>query len=211
MYYGPSLGGKTTNLRALRGLAPDGTVGRLMNLETQDEHALFFNLLPMRLFTETGVVIKVKAVTVPSQPIHKSTRRIILKGADGIIFVASSQRDSIEENKGSFRDLRENLRQVGIAHDIPLVIQFNKQDLPFVRTAEEVALFGSKVPSPVIAAAALNGVGVLETLKVLLRLIWPRLEDQLSVSSTLGLDRESFEASLFTGWPEPREGVGSIT
>jgi mutual gliding-motility protein MglA len=211
VYYGPALGGKTTNLRALRGLAADGSVGRLMNLETHDDRSLFLNLLPVRLFTENGIVIKLKLLTVPGQPIHKSTRRIILRGADAVIFVADSRKEATEDNKASFRDLRENLEEMGGSKNTPLVLQFNKQDLPFVRTPQELAAFGARVSSPVVAAVAIDGIGVVESLKVVLGLAWQRLEDEFAVSSSIGLDRDVLESSLFPGWHAPSQGVGSLS
>ena len=203
VYYGPPLAGKTTNLRALHALAPDGQAGRLMSLEPQGDGTLFYNLLPIRLESKSGVTIKLKILTVPAQPIHRSTRRIILKDADGVVFVADSQKEATDANKESFSDLRANLTHLNSLRKIALVLQFNKQDLPFIRTPEELTKFGQRVSSPVILAQAKTGVGVVETLRTVLSRAWNTLDAQYDLTGQLGWDREDYESALCWDWREP--------
>ena len=134
VYYGPALSGKTTNLQALHAASTPDTTGRLMTLETRDDRTLFFDLLPLTFGSERGLSIRLKVFTVPGQVIHSSTRRLVLQGADGVAFIADSRVAETENNAEAFRDLRENLKQNGInPKQIPLVLQFNKRDLPGVR------------------------------------------------------------------------------
>ena len=131
VYYGPALSGKTTNLQAIhRLLSPEGR-GRLMTLETRDDRTLFFDLLPLSFNTASGLTVRIKLFTVPGQVIHNSTRKLVLQGADGVAFIADSQVQEIRANQASFKDLRRNLRENGLdPAKIPLVIQYNKRDLP---------------------------------------------------------------------------------
>src|SRR4029077_13988818 len=138
VYYGPALSGKTTNLQAIhRLLNPDGR-GRLMTLETRDDRTLFFDLLPLSLQTASGLTLRIKLFTVPGQVIHNSTRKLVLQGADGVAFIADSQTQEIRANQASFKDLRRNLRENGLdPGKMPLVIQYNKRDLPNIRTEDD--------------------------------------------------------------------------
>ena len=133
VYYGPALSGKTTNLKALHELVREGSRGRLMTLETKDDRTLFFDMLPLVFKAETeggSMSLRVKVFTVPGQVVHASTRRLVLQGADGIVFVADSQIAETENNAESFMDLRANLKELGRSlSKVPLVIQFNKRDL----------------------------------------------------------------------------------
>ena len=139
VYYGPALSGKTT-LQALHAASSPEATGRLMTLETRDDRTLFFDLLPLTFSSEKGLSVRLKVFTVPGQVIHASTRRLVLQGADGVVFVADSREAETEHNAESFRDLRENLKQNGLStKQLPLVLQFNKRDLPSVRTEAEHA------------------------------------------------------------------------
>ena len=143
VYYGPGLSGKTTNLQMIHQRTLSDVRGRLLTVETHDDRTLFFDLLPVYARTAGGAQVKIKLFTVPGQVIHNSTRKLVLQGADGVAFIADSQIQEIRANQASFKDLRRNLRDNLAANslsldDIPLVIQFNKRDLPDIRTEAEL-------------------------------------------------------------------------
>lgn len=209
VYYGPALSGKTTNLQALHALAPKRNVGRLMSLDTRDDRTLFFDMLPVSFQTETGFKIKIKVLTVPGQVIHRSTRQVILQGADAVAFIADSQISETESNKQAFRDLAENIAASGLPVDMPMVVQFNKRDLPDIRSNEELQLFESRRAVRVIPAIAIRGVGVRETFEELLSTGFSYLEHNLGAATKLGLDGDSFTRAFFDGWRTPEDVWGS--
>ena len=134
VYYGPALSGKTSNLKALHDRVDASARGRLMTLATRDDRTLFFDMLPLAIRGD-GMSLRIKVFTVPGQVVHASTRRFVLQGADGVAFIADSQIAETENNAASFRDLRDNLRELGRAiRDVPLIIQFNKRDMPDIRS-----------------------------------------------------------------------------
>jgi len=194
VYYGPALSGKTTNLRSLHQLTTEQSRGRLMTLETKDDRTLFFDMLPLTLRAEganpsgTGMTLRIKIFTVPGQVLHASTRRLVLQGADGIAFIADSQVSETEHNAASFLDLRKNLTDLSLSlKSLPVVIQFNKRDLPKVRTDEEITSLASRGREPVFKAAAVNGQGVLETFFGLLQVTWSKLDGEHNLSQLLGI------------------------
>src|SRR5688572_2341994 len=145
VYYGPALSGKTTNLQAIHKLVSPDARGRLMTLETRDDRTLFFDMLPLTLQSARGVQVRIKLFTVPGQVIHNATRRLVLQGADGIAFIADSQRAETKSNQASFLNMQENLRESGIDPDVmPVVIQFNKRDMPEIRTDAEIAKLAAR-------------------------------------------------------------------
>ncbi len=203
VYYGPALSGKTTNLRALHQLTSQDSRGRLMTLETKDDRTLFFDMLPLVFRSETvrgpddstskGMSLRVKVFTVPGQVLHSSTRRLVLQGADGIAFVADSQIRETEANAAAFVDLRDNLRENGLSvGQIPLIIQFNKRDLPGVRTDAEIEQLARRGREPVYRASAVTGSGVLESFFGLLRLTWNKLDAEHQLGKNLGVGRDGF-------------------
>jgi signal recognition particle receptor subunit beta len=177
VYYGPALSGKTTNLQAIHELVAPESRGRLMTLETKDDRTLFFDLLPLSVQTGRGLSIRIKLFTVPGQVIHNATRRLVLQGADGVAFIADSQRVETRANADAFVNLRKNLVENGIEPaSMPLVIQFNKRDLPDVRPDEEIDALAQKGKEPVFKAVATRGGGVMETFLGLVRVTWDALE-----------------------------------
>src|ERR1700744_3191246 len=128
VYYGPALSGKTTNLRALHARVDALNRGRLMTLDTRDDRTLFFDLLPI-FFRTSSFSFRIKVYTVPGQPVHEATRRVVLAGADGVVFVADSSADQIDANRVSWDNLVANLHAFGL-DKIPIVVQYNKRDLP---------------------------------------------------------------------------------
>lgn len=193
VYYGPALSGKTTNLQSLHGFADQSSRGRLMTLETRDDRTLFFDLLPLRFKGEGDLSLRLKLFTVPGQVIHASTRRLVLQGADGVAFVADSQISETQNNAAAFLDLKENLRAHGREmRDVPLVIQFNKRDLPEVRTDAEIVQLAQKGREPVFTAVATQGVGVLETFVSLLHLSWLSLDALHDLTGKFSINSDAF-------------------
>lgn len=188
VYYGPALSGKTTNLQSIHELVSAESRGRLMTLETKDDRTLFFDLLPLTLQAGRGVQVRIKLFTVPGQVIHNATRRLVLSGADGVAFIADSQRSETKANAAAFVNLRQNLVDNGIdPARMPLVIQFNKRDMPEIRTDAEIDELARKGKEPVYKAVALRGQGVLETLLGLLEATWKNIEREHQLSEKLGL------------------------
>jgi signal recognition particle receptor subunit beta len=196
VYYGPALSGKTTNLVSLHSLAGADARGRLMTLETQDDRTLFFDLLPLTFRAKDGdVSLRIKLFTVPGQPIHAATRRLVLQGADGVALIADSRVSETQHNAEAFYDLRKNLRTNGLElSKMPLVIQFNKRDLPEVRSEQELAELASRGEEPVYLAVATRGIGVVETLVGLLHLTWQMLDRTHQLSHKLSIDGETLLA-----------------
>ncbi len=200
VYYGPALSGKTTNLQALHGLLDPDARGRLATLDTKGDRTLFFDLLPVNFQTKSGVTVKIKLFTVPGQVVHEATRKIVLQGTDGIVFVADSQRSATQANNDSFKGLNRNLTANRLdPKTTPTVIQFNKRDLPDIRSDEELAAFAKRGKEPVYGAVAVQGKGVIETLRGLMKLVWKRLEDQHQFSRKFGVTEEEFMHSIFGG------------
>jgi hypothetical protein len=197
VYYGPALSGKTTNLQSLHRMIGDGTGTQLMTLNTRDDRTLFFDLLPLQMQTAGGLSIKVKLFTVPGQVYHAATRRIVLQGADGVVFVADSRLSETRANNESFADLRNNLAENAIAfEDIAVVIQFNKRDLEGIRTEDEVARIAAKGSEPVYRAVAIDGVGVAETFMGLASSTWTKLDRRYELDRRFGVSHDQFMERL---------------
>lgn len=197
VYYGPALSGKTTNLQILHELSTDQTRGRLMTLETKDDRTLFFDLLPLTFKSDRDFAVRLKLFTVPGQVIHASTRRLVLQGADGVAFIADSQPSETRNNAVAFMDLKENLKANGVElGKTPLVIQFNKQDLPTARSEAEIIAQARRGKEPVFCASALQHRGVIETFAGLLFLTWKGLDTAHGLGSKIGLDSERFFAEV---------------
>jgi signal recognition particle receptor subunit beta len=197
VYYGPALSGKTTNLRSLHQLTADASRGRLMTLETKDDRTLFFDMLPVTFRSESaiggGMTLRLKIFTVPGQVLHASTRRLVLQGSDGVAFIADSQMSETEHNAASFLDLRQNLKDLGLdVKQLPIVIQFNKRDLDKIRSDDELAALARRGREPVFKAAAVSGMGVLETFFGLLHLTWTKLDAQHQLHKMLGIQSSEF-------------------
>lgn len=192
VYYGPALSGKTTNLQSIHELVSGESRGRLMTLETKDDRTLFFDLLPLTLQAGRGVQVRIKLFTVPGQVIHNATRRLVLQGADGVAFIADSQRAETKSNAAAFVNLRQNLIDNSLdAARMPLVIQFNKRDMADIRTDAEIDELARKGKEPVFKAVALRGQGVLETLVGLLEIAWKRIEKEHQLGDKLGLREDA--------------------
>lgn len=197
VYYGPALSGKTTNLQQLHRSMVNHAGSELVTLDTRDDRTLFFDLLPLEFETQGGFKIRLKLFTVPGQVIHNATRKIVLQGADGVAFIADSRVAQTRSNNESFANLKQNLKDNGLSFDdIALVIQFNKRDLPDVRSDAEVKKIASKGKEPVYTAVALEGQGVAETFMGLASLSWQKLEAKFQLAERFGVTHEDFMARI---------------
>lgn len=178
VYYGPGRSGKTTNLHYIYGRVPDSRRGRMVSLATQTDRTLFFDFLPIDLGQISGFTTRFQLYTVPGQVYYNATRRLVLQGADGVVFVADSQARQLDENLESLQNLQANLLDHAVdIRTMPLVLQYNKQDLPRELILQPIelddALNFRSVPS--YSADALHGNGVFETLKSITELVLRRL------------------------------------
>lgn len=193
VYYGPALSGKTTNLQALHEAAAGDAKGRLMTLDTKDDRTLFFDLLPLSFKDKSGLSVRLKVFTVPGQVIHASTRRLVVQGADGVAFVADSRTSETANNAESFVDLQKNLKAQGIElESMPLVIQFNKRDLPGIRTEQEIGDMAKMGREPVYMAVATKGTGVVPCFIGLLYRTWLQLQSTHDLQKKFRFDGEAF-------------------
>src|SRR3954466_6347385 len=163
-----------------------------MTLEMQNDRTLFFDLLPLTFRAKDGdVSLRIKLFTVPGQPIHAATRRLVLQGADGVALIADSQVSETQPNAEAFYDLRKNLKTNGLElSKMPLVIQFNKRDMADIRSEAELAELAARGEEPVYLAVATRGTGVVETFMGLLHLTWQTLDRTHQLSQKLLIDGE---------------------
>ncbi len=176
VYYGPALGGKTTNLVQVHDhvQTAQGNKGKLVSLATSSDRTLFFDFLPIEAVAIKGFKTKFQLYTVPGQVIYNTTRQLVLRGVDGIVFVADSQYEKMEENVKSFSNLEENLKTLNISMtDIPCILQYNKRDLPNAAPLEymEFLLNNRETQAPAFSASAHKCEGVFETLNMITRLL----------------------------------------
>lgn len=172
VYYGPGLCGKTTNLQFIHENLPETVKGKMLSLATKTDRTLFFDFLPIDLGEIRGMKTRVQLYTVPGQVFYNETRRLVLKGADGIVFVADSQETMLGANVESFRNLEENLKAHGMSlAEMPHVIQFNKRDLPKLSGIEELNAALNRYNAPFYESVATTGIGVQDTLKAVVKLV----------------------------------------
>ena len=166
VYYGPGLGGKTTNLQYIYNKTSPEAKGKMISLATEADRTLFFDFLPLDLGTIRGFTTRFHLYTVPGQIFYDASRKLILKGVDGVVFVADSQGERTEANVESIRNLEDNLTEHGFdLKTIPYVLQFNKRDLSNVMPVEELYRLLNYKREPTFEAVATTGVGVFDTLK----------------------------------------------
>jgi signal recognition particle receptor subunit beta len=176
VYYGPGLCGKTTNLQYIYDKTNPNAKGKLISLATETDRTLFFDFLPLELGTVRGFKTRFHLYTVPGQVFYDASRKLILKGVDGVIFVADSQLERMDANAESIDNLVINLKSQGYdLMNIPYVVQLNKRDLPNVASVEEMKQLLVKKAEPVFEAVAPKGVGVFETLKGVAKLVLSEL------------------------------------
>ncbi len=199
VYYGPALSGKTTNLQQLHTFIDTDSRGKMVTLDTADDRTLYFDFLPIQFGTEAGFSIKIKLFTVPGQVIHKSTRKVVLAGADAVAFISDSQRSSASANAYSWRDMEANLKSNGIDFArIPKVVQFNKRDLPDVKPLKEIKEAWGEVPT--FPAVAIRGEGVVETFRELLRVLYRSLDEKHQFSTKFGVSEDEFLKGVFSNF-----------
>lgn len=197
VYYGPAQGGKTTNLTALHDQLAPQLKGEMMTLETQGDRTLFFDLLPLGFRAPSGLLVKARLFTVPGQVAHDSTRKAVLSRADGIVFVADSQLTQETNNAESFQNLADNCGRVGIDFGrVPLVVQFNKRDLPAIVGEDEVRARWAAARWPLFFSSALHGRGVVETYRALLEAVYRQYDAEYELGTRHGLDAAAFIAGL---------------
>jgi len=172
VYYGPGLSGKTTNIKYIYEKIKSENKGKLVSLATETERTLFFDFFPLDLGQIKGYKVKFHLYTVPGQIYYSSSRKLILKGVDGLVFVADSQRERFEANIESIEDMFENLREYKLNfNQMPYVLQLNKRDLPNITPADELISVLRKKNEPVTEAIATKGDGVIDTLKQISKLV----------------------------------------
>jgi signal recognition particle receptor subunit beta len=201
VYYGPGLCGKTTNLQWIHGRTAPASRGDMVSLETEGDRTLFFDLLPLDVGVISGMKVRLQLYTVPGQVFYNATRRLVLRGVDGIVFVADSQVPALEPNEESLANLRQNLEELGIdPRELPLVFQYNKRDLRNILPVERLQAVLNPGGAPAFEAAAIHGVGVFETLKEISRFaldaVRARLAEEKAPEGVPGLARMRRAAAL---------------
>jgi mutual gliding-motility protein MglA len=177
VYYGPGLCGKTTNLQWIYDKTNPQAKGKLISLATETDRTLFFDFLPLDLGTVRGFKTRFHLYTVPGQVFYDASRKLILKGVDGVIFVADSQEARMEANIESLQNLEKNLKEQGYdLKAIPYALQFNKRDLPTAVPADEMYMKLNYKGEPTFEAVAMNGTGVFDTLKAVAKLVLTELK-----------------------------------
>jgi signal recognition particle receptor subunit beta len=195
VYYGPAMSGKTTNLQQIHARMDPRRRGRLLTLDTKEDRTLYFDLLPLAFKSASGITCKVKLFTVPGQVIHNTTRKVVLQGCDGVAFIADSQIAETKNNNESFANLRQNLKENRL-EDIPIVIQFNKRDLPKVRSDDELKKLATRGKEPLFPGVAFKGDGVVETFLGLAATTWDSLEQRMGLGSKHGIPQAELLGSL---------------
>ncbi|MGI9055651.1 MAG: GTP-binding protein [Pyrinomonadaceae bacterium] len=176
VYYGPGLGGKTTNLQYIYDSTAPTAKGKLISLATETDRTLFFDFMPLELGTVRGFKTRFHLYTVPGQVYYDASRKLILKGVDGVVFVADSQEERMDANIEALYNLEENLQTQGYdLHQVPYVLQLNKRDLPNVIPVEELSGELQRKGEPVYEAVAAQGTGVFDTLKAVAKQVLTEL------------------------------------
>jgi mutual gliding-motility protein MglA len=177
VYYGPGLGGKTANLQWIYDHTGTAQKGKMISLATETDRTLFFDFLPIDLGTVRGFKTRIHLYTVPGQVFYEASRKLILKGADGVVFVADSQEERLDANLETLENLREHLKEHKLSFEtIPYVLQLNKRDLPGVLPVEELTKQLQIKGEPVTEGVAITGQGVFETLREAAKLVLAELK-----------------------------------
>jgi hypothetical protein len=177
VYYGPGLGGKTANLQWIYDHTGASQKGKMVSLATETDRTLFFDFLPLDLGTVRGFKTRFHLYTVPGQVFYEASRRLILKGADGVVFVADSQEERLDANLETLENLREHLKDHNLDFNtIPYILQLNKRDLPSAMTTEKLAKQLTVKGEQVLESVAVTGQGVFETLKEVAKLVLTELK-----------------------------------
>lgn len=215
VYYGPGLGGKTTNLEFIYDSVPASSRGKMVSMKTQTDRTLFFDFLPLDLGELGGFKTRFLLYTVPGQVFYNATRKLVLRGADAIAFIADSERGKMEENRESLANLEENLADYDLSiEDIPWVIQYNKRDLSEIYTVEELNKELNPRNVPFFEAVATEGIGVFETFRGLSKLLLEKLSEEIGqrmvIGRHLGQKQEEEPAEATVPSEAESQGVGEI-
>ena len=176
VYYGPGLCGKTTNLQYIFDSTSPQARGKMISLATETDRTLFFDFMPLELGTVRGFKTRFHLYTVPGQVFYDASRKLILKGVDGVVFVADSQEERMDANIESLYNLEENLRSQGYdLMKLPYALQLNKRDLPNIVSASDMAAELQRKGEPVVEAVAASGTGVFDTLKAVAKQVLTEL------------------------------------
>jgi len=179
VYYGPGLSGKTTSIQCIHSKISPKNKGKLVSLATETDRTLFFDFFPVEFGQIGGFKIKFNFYTVPGQVFYNTTRKLVLKGADGVVFVADSQRGMAEQNKESLQNLKENLKIHGIDwQSVPFIIQYNKRDLPGVMPVDEMRRNLNELGVPDFETTATNGDGIMEAMKVICKMVLEQIQEK---------------------------------
>jgi signal recognition particle receptor subunit beta len=191
VYYGPGLCGKTTNLQFIYDSLPSNNKSKMLSLATKTDRTLFFDFLPLDLGKIRGMRTKLQLYTVPGQVYYNSTRQLVLKGADGVVFVADSQDFALDANLESLQNLEDNLKRQGVRiREIPLVLQYNKRDLPNALPVAEMDAEINKLGVPRYESVATTGIGVEETLKGITQLVLAHLIKKYGLEGSEPIERD---------------------
>ncbi len=209
VYYGPGLSGKTTSLQFIHASLKPSHRGELVSLATEGDRTLFFDFLPVHLGKVRDLDVRLQLYTVPGQVFYGATRQLVLEGADGVVFVADSQRSAHERNVESLNDLEDNLRRMGASLEkLPFVIQYNKRDLPDCGTLDEMRAQLNPRGVPDFATTASKGVGVVEALKTITRLVTEYLSEQAPKKRDEGSTRMPLNVATRIAESEAPESQG---
>ncbi len=221
VYYGPGLCGKTTNLQFVYDSLPSNNKSKMLSLATKTDRTLFFDFLPLDLGKIRGMRTKLQLYTVPGQVYYNSTRQLVLKGADGVVFVADSQDFAVDANLESLQNLEDNLKRQGVRlREMPLVLQYNKRDLPNALPVAELEKEVNKMGVPSFESVATTGLGVEETLKGITQLVLAHLVKKYGLEGAEPLEKEiqilnartqPAEAPAESLWDDDDEPFGDST
>ena len=213
VYYGPGLCGKTTNLHYIYAKTSPQSRGEMVSLETETDRTLFFDLLPIDVGVIGGFKTRLQLYTIPGQVFYNTTRKLVLKGVDGLVFVADSQKAMQDANVESFENLRENLTEIGLQlEDIPLVVQINKRDLPNIASVDTVLdRIDHQRRYEHTESIAATGVGVFETLKLISKLTLRMLRQRMTGEQAPKAPRQPAHTAMFRVKEAPPQGHGSAT
>ncbi len=211
VYYGPGLSGKTTNLEHIYGTTAPHLRGKMVSMKTKVDRTLFFDFLPIEGGEIAGFKVRFLLYTVPGQVYYNATRKLVLKGADAVVFVADSQAEELAANRESFKNLQENLKEHGkdIA-TIPMVVQYNKRDLQSILPVDKLESELNKRGVPSFEGIATDGTGVFETLGAATRMVMAELREQLIQDQKSNEENLDGQELSFGCVPEPSEAQGAV-
>lgn len=211
VYYGPGLCGKTTNLEKIYQNPKMSNKGKMISMATETDRTLFFDFMPMELGTIGGQKVRVQLYTVPGQVFYDATRKLVLRGADGVIFVADSQSSMRESNVDSLENLKTNLRINRIdPNKIPIVYQANKRDLPGVSSVDEMKIYLNTGNAPIVEASAISGVGVTQTLRAAIGLMLDNIKGNVDITLYEGPELRKPDMKAGSGVTQGSAGVPKV-